>query len=362
MSTINTTTNSTPTTPFVVNTPSYEHITSPPLIGSLLNFLLFGALAVQVYVYRVHSHQDALGLKFLVHFVFISMFVCMILNAVDVQYWFGAGFSDITRFATPRLNRFYTSIMGSFIGMVVQLYLSYRIIVLRRRLWALTTLIALISGAQCAGGMGSGILSYMKAEQVPDRTKTILLYIWIIGGATANLIIAVAMTLLLLKTTIVPSVQNIGTTVVRLFIEANSFSAITALISLILFFALPKASYYVCPMMILPGIYANTLLMTLINRQPADEGSSGNPKPTANTASPRPRGGVSTRQQDYSPNSPGRILSVPAMSFVARVEEDGTGNTSKAAKVRSQAATRCQQQTDCFSKDREQFLGAQQHR
>lgn len=72
------------------------------------------------------------------------MFVCMILNAVDVQYWFGAGFGDITRFATPRLNRFYTSIMGSFIGMLVQLYLSYRIIVLRRRLWALTTLIALV--------------------------------------------------------------------------------------------------------------------------------------------------------------------------------------------------------------------------
>ncbi|KAJ6563301.1 hypothetical protein DFH09DRAFT_920342, partial [Mycena vulgaris] len=157
-------------------------------------------------------------------------------------------------------------IMGSFIGMLVQLFFCYRIFIIKRAAWPLSIAIGLISMAQCAGGMGGGIISFIDKNSVHDQARTILVYLWLAGGAAADVLIAGSMTYLLLRATVFQSTRDALKDVVRLIIETNTFSTTIAVLGLVLFVAVPNTTYFICPTMILPGIYANTLLVTLNNR------------------------------------------------------------------------------------------------
>ncbi|KAJ7480843.1 hypothetical protein FB451DRAFT_1365214 [Mycena latifolia] len=300
---------------------NYAPIVSPQLIGSLLNFFLFGTLLILVYVYRTRFSKDALGLKFFVYFNFFAMTVCTILNAVDVQYWFGAGFGDIARFADPRDSRFYTPLMGSLVGLVVHIFFACRIVAVRRAAWPLAVLVALISMAQCAGGMGSGILAYI-APGVHDQKYTALAYTWLIGRAVADALIAGIMIAFLANPT-VPRAAPITT--VRLMIETNLLSALVSVVGLVLFLGVPNSTYFVCPTMILPGISANTLLISLTIR------------PVARAADSVP--------SVYSARvGSARVLSVPAMSYER--PEATPRMTETPARVRSSTEKKWRHEAD----------------
>ncbi|KAJ7661753.1 hypothetical protein B0H17DRAFT_320316 [Mycena rosella] len=195
--------------------------------------------------------QRLIGVKFLVLFVFLTMAACTVLNAVDVQYWFGAGFGDIARFADSRQSRFYTPLMGSFIAMLVQLFFCCRIVSLRRAAWPLVLLAALISMTQCAGGMGAGILSYIVADEVNDATHTAFVYMWLIGQAIADVLIAAVMIVFFFKAKSNPATPQ---TAVRLIIETNLLSAVTAIVGMVLFVGVPNTTYFVCPTLIIPAL------------------------------------------------------------------------------------------------------------
>ncbi|KAJ6536447.1 hypothetical protein DFH09DRAFT_992471 [Mycena vulgaris] len=245
--------------------PNIGTITSSQLIGTLLNFFLFGTLAIQVYVYNACFPKDRRAIKGLVYVVFIVMAVCTCLNAADTHYWYAAGFGDIVKFGQPRFSPFYTPLIGSVIALLVQLFFCYRISVFRSAAMWWSTLIAAISFLQAAGGMGGGIIALMTTNEQHDKARTVLVYMWLVGAAVADLMIAVTMTHLL-RQAVEPETQDIVRGVVRLIIETNTFSASVAVIGLALFAGMPTTDYFICPTMILPGIYANTLLVLLNNR------------------------------------------------------------------------------------------------
>ncbi|KAJ7624472.1 hypothetical protein FB45DRAFT_1060766 [Roridomyces roridus] len=254
--------------------PDYAAIVTPQLIGSLLNFFFFGTLIVQTYIYRVCFPKDFIGTKFIVSFVLLLMTACICLNAVDVQFWFGAGFGDIGRFSDPRNSRIYIPLLGSFVAMVVQLFFCLRIISLKRSAWPLSMLIAVIGLGQCAGGMGASIISYMKNDNIADPKHTVFIYLWLIAAPVADILIAVTMTVLFVKTRKSDSSErDCLRSFLRFFLETNTFTAIVAVLSLVLYLGLPDKTFFACPAMILPGIYANTLLIALNHRTRADSTS-----------------------------------------------------------------------------------------
>ncbi|KAJ7448019.1 hypothetical protein FB451DRAFT_768010 [Mycena latifolia] len=112
--------------------PNIGSIAASQLIGSLLNYLFYGILAVQVYVYRLSFPNDKAGIKWMVYIIFLVETVATALNGVDVYYWFAAGFGDILRFAQPRISPFYTPILGSVMALVVQVFFCYRIYIIKR--------------------------------------------------------------------------------------------------------------------------------------------------------------------------------------------------------------------------------------
>ncbi|KAJ7080568.1 hypothetical protein C8R43DRAFT_343482 [Mycena crocata] len=263
--------------------PNIGSITASPLLGSLLNFWLFGALVVQVYVYRLCFPKDRLAVKLLVYLVALSMLMCTCLNAADAYYWWGSGFGDIVKFGNARFSPGYTPLWGSVVALAVQLFFCYRISVFRSGAIWWSVIIAVISLLQAAGGIGGGIKALVSGNAQHDHIRTILVYLWLIGDAVADLMIAVTMSRLLLRTS-EPQTEDIVRGVIRLIIETNAFSASVAIIGLALFAGMPGSDYFVCPTMVLPGIYANTLLVLLNNRAAPDRCTNRTDHPAPSTS------------------------------------------------------------------------------
>ncbi|KAF7352012.1 hypothetical protein MVEN_01163400 [Mycena venus] len=238
----------------VADHPNFAPIVSSKLLASHVNLFFFGTLVIQMFT------------DF--HFVFLAVAACTFLNLADVEVWFGVRFGNIDLFPDPLNAWFYSPLMGSFIATLVQLFFCYRIFILQRKVWPLTLLIATISLAQLAGGIGCGILVKMAQNEEHDRPRTILVYLWLVGGAVSDILIAITMTVLLLKAAVVGSTPTrmVVKNAVRLVIETNAFTSIVALTDLVLFLGYPSTTYSFFPSLILPAIYANTLLCTLNNR------------------------------------------------------------------------------------------------
>ncbi|KAJ7145318.1 hypothetical protein C8R43DRAFT_1108565 [Mycena crocata] len=248
--------------------PNIGSIAASQLIGSLLNYLLYGVLAVQVYVYRLSFPNDKASIKWMVYLILLAETVMTALNGVDIYYWFAAGFGDIVGFAKPRISPAYTPIMGSVMALVVQFFFCYRIYIIKREALYFCIFIALVSGLQAAGGIGGGIAAYLSANEEHDHIRIIFVYLWLIGDVIADVFIAGAMTYLLLKASRQQHKQtnDIVKRIVRLTIETNALSTVVAIVSLILFYGTPNTTYFICPTMVLAKLYANTLLVTFNNR------------------------------------------------------------------------------------------------
>jgi len=243
----------------------------------------------------------------MVYSIFFFMALSACLNAADAYFWYASGFGNLIQFGKAHISPFYTPIMGSVIASIIQLFFCYRIWIIKKSALPLSIVIAVISIAQAIGGMGGGIKAYIVANQVHDELRTILVYMWLIGDAVADVMIAGTMTVLLTQASGSKHrqtndwVKRIG----RLIIETNALSASVAIVGLILFAGVPGTNYFVCPTMILPGIYANTLLVTFNNRAFAKGGPGANltqQTPSFAETYPRP-----TAPMTFAPN-PNRVL------------------------------------------------------
>ncbi|KAJ7060865.1 hypothetical protein C8F01DRAFT_176014 [Mycena amicta] len=248
--------------------PNIGSIAASQLIGSLLNFCLYGVLAVQIYVWRLSFPTDKPTIKWMVYLVFLVETVATALNGYDMYYWFADGFGDIVRFGKPHVSPFYTPILGSVMALVVQTFFCYRIYIIKRDAWWFCVFIVLVSLLQAAGGLGGGISAYLSANEEHDHNRIIFVYLWLIDEAVADTLIAITMTYLLLKAGQQQHRQtnDIVKRIVRLTVETNSASTIVAIISLALFFGTPNTTFFIAPTMVLAKLYANTLLVTFNNR------------------------------------------------------------------------------------------------
>ncbi|KAJ7260111.1 hypothetical protein C8J57DRAFT_1338232 [Mycena rebaudengoi] len=256
--------------PPFTGTANVGQITSPVLFGGLIVFFLFGALTVQLYVYTLFFPHDKRGVKALVYGIYLTMLVCLCLDAADLHFWFAAGFGDLDKFQRTRFAGVIGPIVGSLVGLCVQLFFAYRISMFRQAVW-FSGLIVVISLVAVVGGIGGGITPYLVDNgQVELLTKNqYLIYtpiqMWLICSAVSDVFIAAAMTYLLTNTA-EPGTQHIVKRVVRLIVETNTLTASVALVDVILFTNVSKSTYWLCPAIALPEIYANTLLLVLNNR------------------------------------------------------------------------------------------------
>jgi len=234
-----------------------------------MNFGLYGVLALQGYIYHVSFPKDNLKIKCLVYFVLAFETAQIVINGIDTWDLFANRFGDIGILATPGLGAIDTPMMGSITAFVVQIFFCYRIWIINRAAWWFSALVGFVSLVQAVAGFVGGVMAYVSTNTLEARHRqTSLVYLWLVGDAVADVMIASAMSFLLLRSRqkMFRTNDDVIVRIVRMTVETNSLSTAVAIISTILFAALPNKTYFVCPTLFLGKLYANTLLVTFNNR------------------------------------------------------------------------------------------------
>jgi len=246
------------------------------LYGPLFNWTLYGILCIQIYMYSCNFPNDRLSLKFLVYFVFLLETVQTALTGADVYYWFVAGFGDVEHLENSHFGPIDVPVILAVVALIVQGHFCFRIWALNRRLSWICCIIVAASVTQASTAMWSGLKSLVSGQYLTNKTA---LYFWSISSALADILIAVAMTLMLRRANGNFS-SFVLTRVVRRTIETNALTATLAITILVLYVAFPNKLYYLFIAEIIGKMYSNTFLVSLNNRtyfrehEPPEHGES----------------------------------------------------------------------------------------
>ncbi|KAH9062358.1 hypothetical protein EDB87DRAFT_296029 [Lactarius vividus] len=216
-------------------------VTAPLLFGVVFNWTLFGVLCVQIYVYSYNFRADKRFVKFLVYFVFLLETIQTALTGADIYYWFVVGFGNVERLGNSHFFPIDVPIIGTIISFIVQGYFCYRIWVLNKRTSWICWIIAVATVIQSAAGISATIKPLTAKNYASPKTT---IYLRAISSALADILIAVAMTLLLKRAS-----GNFSSFVliriVRLTIETNALTATLVITALVLYVAFPNERYYI---------------------------------------------------------------------------------------------------------------------
>ncbi|KAH9952919.1 hypothetical protein BGW80DRAFT_563816 [Lactifluus volemus] len=121
-------------------------VAAPGLLGTVWNWMLYGVLLVQVYVYIYNFPGDRKLLKLLVYTIFLLETLQTAFTGADLYYWFVSGFGNINHLEAPYLSSFDVPIIGSVVSLTVQFFFAYRVWVLsdKKSSW-LCVLICIVS-------------------------------------------------------------------------------------------------------------------------------------------------------------------------------------------------------------------------
>jgi len=184
-----------------------------------------------------------------------------------VYRWFVTGFGNLDSLKDPNFAAIDSPTMDAIISLTVQGFYCFRIWTLRKELWWLSGIIAILAVTQAVGALWGGLEAAARGTFSNVRAAP---YLWLITSAVVDVLIAVAMLLLLRKTRTNRNEGRFSSyvlpRVVQLTIETNALTATVAIISFVLFAAFPKEVYYTCPTMVIGKFYSNTLFVTLNNR------------------------------------------------------------------------------------------------
>ncbi|KAH9032035.1 hypothetical protein EDB85DRAFT_2238114 [Lactarius pseudohatsudake] len=242
--------------------PDFTRLAAPLLFGPLFNWTLYGALCIQIYVYSYNFPNDKLSIKVLAYFLFVLETVQTALTGADLYFWFVAGFGDVERLKDTHFAPIDIPIMTAVTSFFVQGYFCYRIWMLNKRLLWFCWVIAICTVTQSTGAIWGAVTSLTGNKFEVSKAP---LYLWSTMSATADIMIAVAMTLLLRRAH--GKFSNfVLIRVVRLTIETNALTASVAVASLVLYAAFPNQAYYAFTLDFIGKLYSNTFLVSLNNR------------------------------------------------------------------------------------------------
>ncbi|KNZ73715.1 hypothetical protein J132_10386 [Termitomyces sp. J132] len=260
---------------------------STQLIGIMLNWFLYGILVMQVYVYYQCFPTDSRKIKALgkasfdqghpisfaklsvsVYGTFFLDTIQSVLATADAFHWFAKGYGNLIMLSDPFISAFDAPMLDGIIAFVAQTFFCWRMWVLQRSWW-LPFSVFFIAIASLSGAIASGIGTFQANTLAHLDTLKWQLSLWLAGSALTDTLIAVIMTVLLLRsrTREFEQTDNILVRIVRMTVETNTATASVAIVVLVCLFALPhNPSIAMAPAYALGKLYSNTLLAVFNNR------------------------------------------------------------------------------------------------
>ncbi|KIK56245.1 hypothetical protein GYMLUDRAFT_230338 [Collybiopsis luxurians FD-317 M1] len=252
------------TTPLPAN---IEVIAGPLLLGYLFNWGLYGALAVQVYIYYMSFPKDRLAVKCLVMAIFAIETVQTILCAHDAFAAYASGFGNLTAVTSSHTEWFNTPILSGIVSCTVQLFYAYRISVLSgTKIWSI--IIAATAITQGTAAIVQGVQDHLITDFAQLQKEAFASdVVWAVGSAVCDIMIACVMSYYLSrKDTGFKQTRVLVHKLVRLTIETGALTATCATVYIVLFIALPHVQYYLAVGLTLAKLYSNTLLLIFNSR------------------------------------------------------------------------------------------------
>ncbi|KAF9073481.1 hypothetical protein BDP27DRAFT_1416970 [Rhodocollybia butyracea] len=249
-----------------------SELSGPLIVAYLLHWGLFGTLCIQVYLYYLAFPHDRRTIKYVVYGVFIIEVIQTILVTHDAFAIFGYGFSEFKSLTDMHMDWFTVPVMSGLVAFIGQAFYAYRIRVLSNSK-LVPGFILLVSLTSSVAAFMTGVYSFQAGNVVTlyQLTKTnIVVGIWCAGAALGDISIAVCMTYYLSQkdSGFGDTHSVVSLTTLYLIVNIDLFApspnpALIALLNLILFYAFPGKGYYGTPALIMPKLYANTVLMVL---------------------------------------------------------------------------------------------------
>ncbi|KAJ7186128.1 hypothetical protein C8R46DRAFT_1062556 [Mycena filopes] len=242
-------------------------------IGNILNWMLFGALIMQLNTYYQNYPNDRLALKIFVYFVFFLDVVQTVLLTHHGWWWIITTWCEPQMFTQVVWSAPVIPFMSGLISAVVQVFYAWRIWTLTRTsiMRAICVLIVLLAVMQSTIAMVSGLI----VSQNPVLSTLLGLSkefsTWLAGSFVADIIITMCMTYILVqarnKSAWGPT-ETLLTKLINRIIQSGAATVIIAAIDLGLFVTVPDTNYYFVPSYILAKIYSNSLMLNLNLRRP----------------------------------------------------------------------------------------------
>ncbi|KAI0252232.1 hypothetical protein BJV78DRAFT_1281804 [Lactifluus subvellereus] len=213
------------------NPENIAEIAAPLLLGTSWNWMLYGVLIVQLYVYMYNFQGDRKLLKLLET-------LQTALSGMDMYYWFVSGFGNIDHVDDPYLSAFDVPIIGSIVSLTVQFFFAYRVWILsEKKSWWLCMVICVCSLIGAGTAFGGGVYTAVRHKFANGRTLKVLAFTWLISTILADLLIAAMMLYHLTRRRRVGDgyfSDHALSRIVRLTIETNILTTTVAIVSLLI--------------------------------------------------------------------------------------------------------------------------------
>ncbi|KAF5319251.1 hypothetical protein D9619_008327 [Psilocybe cf. subviscida] len=244
--------------------PNVVLFTGPMLIGYMFNCMLFGALAVQVYLYTLSFPNDRPIFKYLVFGIFVIETAQTICLTHDMFKWLASGWGDLSQLVLVNWAWLDTPIMCGVVSCIVQLFYAYRVFILSRSkiLWCLITVLSIAQlTSAIVAGVQLAIVDNLNELQAATHISTTL---WLSGSALCDITITACISYYLSRNnTGMKETQMIINKLVRMTIETGALTATVATIDVALFLALPGRAYHIVPSVVIAKLYSNSLVMMM---------------------------------------------------------------------------------------------------
>ncbi|KAJ7025966.1 hypothetical protein C8F04DRAFT_1238866 [Mycena alexandri] len=249
-------------------------IIGPLFIGNILNWMLMGALVLQLNTYYQLFTNDKLQLRILVYGLFLLDLAQTVIGTHLGWFFIVTNWGNPASFDIVPWSAAMIPILCGLIAAVVQIFYAWRIWVLtpNRVMRTGAGLIVVIAVIQSLTAIITGFLGMFPGTQENLRRLRPGIAIWLSGSFAADVFVTACMSYILIegrRRTIWAASESLLTRLIHRVVQTGSASVICATVDLALFVGLPSRNFHFVPAYILGKLYTNSLMLSLNLRRPS---------------------------------------------------------------------------------------------
>ncbi|KAJ7270385.1 hypothetical protein C8J57DRAFT_307099 [Mycena rebaudengoi] len=242
--------------------PGVELLFGPLVIGLVLSNILYGVMAIQMFLYFQTFKKDAAYIRYLVLYLFFVETASVVFQVAIIYE------PLILRYATERAVIISPKMLPAdavsivMVSTPIQLFTAWRISIITGSI-LFPILISILSIASFAGGMLVTIFVTIRPEYHQFQSFSTQVITWLASSAACDILITVILTYSLWSRKTGLAVDSQVNRIIRLTVQTGAITAIAAVMDFAIFLSFPQTTLQFIPDFSLSRLYSISLLSTL---------------------------------------------------------------------------------------------------